>query len=379
MEQQTPQQQIDNEAWAWIAKLSGDTQPTPEDIQQLHHWMAQSEQHHQTLKRLSQTWDDMDILSTLAIPRRQQQGLGQWASTALVWLLSPLLLLWLSLQKTVAYSQSSPARFAMASVATVGTVGLAVWLNLHNPTAVYITGVGQQSSHTLPDGSTLTLNTNSKVAIAYQQHRRHITLHRGEAHFDVKPDQSRPFEVYAGTRMVRAVGTAFSVFLQNQQVEVTVAEGKVAVGVQSPTVNKQPQLPADPNKTAANAGTQPTVEQPVEVLGNLVAGQSVVIPPGPQGAMDTITDHEKQSLKRRLSWLEGQLIYAGEGLGEVINDISRYTPVYIELADPALNNIRIGGQFKVGETDALFRVLEVGFGLTVTRLSDYHVKISQPE
>lgn len=376
MEQQTPQQQIEQEAWAWIAKLSDQPQPAPEDIQQLHRWMAQSDDHYLTFKRLSQTWDDMDILSALAIPRRQRQGVGRLITSGLVWLLSPLLMLWLALQKAVTYGQTSPARFALASFPAAGAIGLVVWLNLPLTTAVYITGIGQQSSHTLPDGSVLTLNTNSKVSIDYQQHQRQITLHTGEAHFDVKPDKSRPFEVYAGTRMVRAIGTAFSVFLDNQQVEVTVAEGKVALAVQSDTA-KNHNSPAEVDTRDVASANTATVQH--EVLGNLVAGQSVVIPAGPKGAMDTITDHEKQALKRRLSWLEGQLIYAGEGLDKVVSDISRYTPIYIELTDPGLKTLRIGGQFKVGETEALFRVLEVGFGLTVTRLSEYHVQISRAE
>lgn len=369
------QQQIDDQAWAWIARLSRDRQPSADDIQQLHRWLAQSEQHHQTFKRISQSWDDMDVLTTLAIPRQPRRSLGSLTGTALVWLFSPLLLLWLGLQRTTAYTLVSPARFAMTSIAMVGVVTLTLWLNAPQAVAVYVTAVGQQSSHVLPDGSTLKLNTSSKVSVAYQDQRRKITLHRGEAHFDVKPDKVRPFEVYAGTRMVRAVGTAFSVYLDNEQMEVTVAEGKVAVGVQSASVPSIAATSADIGKTEP----APAASEVVEVLGSLVAGQSVLIPAGPKGVMDKITDHEKESLKRRFSWLEGQLIYAGEGLGVVVEDVSRYTPVYIEITDPALEMIRIGGQFKVGEIEALFRVLEVGFGLTVTRLSEFHVQISQAE
>ena len=95
--------------------------------------------------------------------------------------------------------------------------------------------------------------------------------------------------------------------------------------------------------------------------------------------MDNIAEHEKQSLKRRLAWLGGQLIYAGEGLDKVIADVGRYTPIYIEIIDPALADIRIGGQFKVGETEALFKVLEVGFALKVNRLSEFHVQISRAD
>ena len=370
-------QAIENEAWIWIAKLSGDTRPSEAEVQALHAWMAQSPLHHQAFKRLGQSWDDMDLLQALATPRAQVLAPRPLLSSLLVWMLSPLLMLWLALstglQQALSYSKQAPGRFAAASFAVVLSVSVGVWYNLPPSSAVYVTAVGQQSSHQLPDGSRLVLNTNSKVSVAFLADKRLLTLHRGEAHFDVKPDKSRPFEVYAGTRMVRAVGTAFSVYMESERVEVTVSEGKVALGVQSSPPQTERLKPADGKALAE----QPPAPAP-EILGALVAGQSVVIPPGPDGVMDDITQHEKHSLKRRLSWLEGQLVYTGEGLAEVLADVSRYTPVYIEVMDPALEALRIGGQFKVGETEALFRVLEVGFGLKVTYVSEHHVQIHQP-
>lgn len=368
---------IENEAWAWIAKLSGDRRASEAEVQALHAWMAQSPLHHQTFKRLSQSWDDMDLLQALASPQAQVLAPRPLLSSLLVYLLSPLLLLWLALstglQKALSYSELAPGRFAAASFAVVLSVSVGLWYSLPPSSAVYVTAVGQQSSHQLPDGSRLVLNTNSKVSVAFLADKRLLTLHRGEAHFDVEPDKNRPFEVYAGTRMVRAVGTAFSVYMESERVEVTVSEGKVALGVQSSPPQTEPLKAVDGEPLA-----EPTAVAAPEILGALVAGQSVVIPPGPAGVMDDITQHEKQSLKRRLSWLEGQLVYAGEGLAEVLADVSRYTPVYIEVMDPALDALRIGGQFKVGETEALFRVLEVGFGLKVTYVSEHHVQIHQP-
>ncbi|HAB36757.1 MAG TPA: hypothetical protein DCE52_01915 [Rhodobacteraceae bacterium] len=367
---------IESEAWTWVASLSGDTPPSPEDIQRLHRWMAQSPAHHQALRRISEAWDDMDVLTALAVPGNRGHAPAGVFSATLAWLLSPLILLWLVVQRSATFSLASPARFA--SVAMVLAIGLSagLWQQAERQSAVYMTALGQQSSHQLPDGSSLTLNTNSKVSVAFLQDKRLITLHRGEAHFEVKPDKARPFEVYAGTRMVRAVGTAFSVHMKNQQVEVLVSEGKVALGVQA--------TPPDAEQVAQLARsikpkTSPPPATQTEVLGSLVAGQSVVIPAGPAGVMDNIAEHEKQSLKRRLAWLGGQLIYAGEGLDKVIADVGRYTPIYIEIIDPALADIRIGGQFKVGETEALFKVLEVGFALKVNRLSEFHVQISRAD
>ena len=80
-----------------------------------------------------------------------------------------------------------------------------------------------------------------------------------------------------------------------------------------------------------------------------------------------------------MSWIEGKLIFEGESLEEVIDEVSRYTALQIDVLDPDLKKIRIGGQFQIGETDALFDALENGFGLKVSRLSDRHIQINAEE
>ena len=359
---------VEDQAWAWIVRLDGDEEPSHEDIQALHRWMAESPEHHHTFKRLSQHWDELDTLSALAVPQEQQASRSMGMRYFMLWLLAPVLLLFGVVQQSLAASVEYPRRVAAAGAVMALVVSVFIWQSPGGASGTYVTQVGEQAQYTLPDGSTLWLNTNSEVSVAYGEQRRLITLTKGEAHFDVKPDKARPFEVYAGTRFVRAVGTAFTVYLDREQVEVTVSEGKVALGLTS-------------TDEAEDKNRQDVVAEPLasaDVLGSLEAGQSVIIPPGPAGVMDEITELEKGNLKRRLAWMEGQLIYAGESLEEVLKEVSRYTPVYIELTDPALKAIRIGGQFKVGETEALLRVLEVGFNLKVSRLSEHHVQIHAP-
>lgn len=385
---------IEDQAWAWIIKLDGDVPPTPADIEAFHQWMAAKPEHHKTFKRFSQHWDGLDSLDALAVPVEQKVVPLMGLRYLLLWLLAPFLLLIGLLQQGITAAIAYPQRLAAGGLAMALMLGVALvvndWRIQSAGSATYITELGEQAQHRLPDGSILWLNTNSEVTVAYSDRQRLITLSRGEAHFEVESDKTRPFEVFAGTRFVRAVGTAFTVYLHSEQVEVTVSEGRVDLGVQYNQANELSvaETAIDKNNTQLIASTDvesTNTATPVsdtstrsEVLGSLVAGQSVVIPPGPSGAMDNITQLEKQNLKRRLTWMEGQLIYAGESLEYVLKDVSRYTPVYIELTDPALKSIRIGGQFKVGETEALLRVLEVGFDLKVTRLSDHHVQIHAP-
>jgi transmembrane sensor len=112
-----------------------------------------------------------------------------------------------------------------------------------------------------------------------------------------------------------------------------------------------------------------------EVLTSLTAGQSVVIPTVADSLVDPVINHERGELARKLSWLEGKLVFAGESLDEVVQEVSRHTPIKIEVADPELKTLRIGGQFQAGETEALFDVLESGFGIKITRVNKRHVQL----
>ena len=48
----------------------------------------------------------------------------------------------------------------------------------------------------------------------------------------------------------------------------------------------------------------------------------------------------------------------------------------IEIADPAIEEIPIGGYFRLGEVDALLDALEGTFGLHVERIDENHVRLS---
>lgn len=365
---------IEDEAWQWIILFEDDAVPSADNIKALNEWVARSPSHKKILLKIARGWDGLDALGELVIPSAQQESsCASRAATLLLWFFSPVLLLVSLPGRSLAAMPSlwrAPA--VMASVGVLAGMVLTLVLMLQPASQNhFITAIGEQGSYTLDDGSTLWLNTNSHVAVNINDNARQIKLHKGEAHFDVEHDPARPFEVYVSNRMVRAIGTAFSVFFEEDDVKVTVTEGKVELGLISVQGNEiiDSMLPAAKLEKALS-------DSSTEIIGSLTAGQSVVMPASTKQALGDITLHEKQELKRRLAWLEGQLIYAGEPLGNVVKEVSRYSPVYIELVDPELAGIRIGGQFQVGQTDALFDILELGFGLHVSRISKFHVQVT---
>jgi transmembrane sensor len=215
---------------------------------------------------------------------------------------------------------------------------------------LYATEVGHRREQKLSDGSVIQLNTDSEVKVDYSQGHRIVRLLKGEAHFRVAHDESRPFDVYAGTSLIRATGTAFSVHVQGQDVTVTVDEGSVALGTRNVS---RPDEQAISMLRALKSGQLAKMRKEVEEVRTLEAG----------------------ALAQQLAWRDGLLIFTGEPLSEVIDQVSRYTPMRIEIADARLRALPVGGRFRVDDLDAMLEVLESSFGIRVVRLDERNIQL----
>ncbi len=90
--------------------------------------------------------------------------------------------------------------------------------------------VAQTVQDTLPDGSRAFLNRHSQIRFEYNHRKgtRNVVL-TGEAYFEVKHEQEKPFIIETEQVLIRDIGTAFNVkaYPENQTVEVVVEEGEV--------------------------------------------------------------------------------------------------------------------------------------------------------
>lgn len=189
----------------------------------------------------------------------------------------------------------------------------------------YATLMGETRTLTLPDGSVLTLDTDSSVRVAYADTSRLVMLERGQAFFEVAKDPQRPFVVFAGNKRVQAVGTAFDVRVEGDEVSVTLREGRVRI--EAPTHGED----AKTNVQAAE----------------LVPGTRLT-------ASNRNGWHlAKADLGRNLSWLRGQLVFDGEPLGTAVAEMNRYSPTKIVLRDAELARLPISGMFAAGQPDVL--------------------------
>lgn len=341
---------IAREAGEWVIKLEGDTPPTAEDYAVLKEWLSRSPAHREEINSLANFWGSMNVLTELAVPlgKTDSQVANEQASA------------WPTNRGGFAIAASL---FSM--VCLLGIAYLGFFQSTGN--GLYATVVGQQTSTTLNDGSVIQLNTNTQLAVSYSRDYRDIRLLQGEAHFTVAKNPERPFRVRVGNGQVQAIGTAFSVYLNGQNVDVTVTEGRVGLAVieQGRVKNAAiKQLAINKELGQLNAGQGTTIKNAVVSTRPLIA------------ELEKVESISQDELARRLLWRKGLLKFNGNLLEEVIQEISRYTSLSIEITDPAVRGIRIGGQFRVGDTDGMLQSLETNFGIHVERIEHNKVQLS---
>lgn len=146
-------------------------------------------------------------------------------------------------------------RLAIAASILVILGGTLTMLEFSAP--VYTTAFGEQRSIQFEDGSTVELNSRSKIRVKYSKQERDVELIEGQALFHVAHDTSRPFIVAVGATRVRAVGTQFDVYKKSNGTVVTVVEGRVAVysapqGLLPRSTGEAPTLPVPAQDPASS-------------------------------------------------------------------------------------------------------------------------------
>ncbi|MGE5500915.1 MAG: FecR family protein [Ignavibacteriales bacterium] len=206
------------------------------------------------------------------------------------------------------------------------------------------TEVGQRSTVTLPDGSLVTLNTDTVLRTRADGKRRLVYLDKGQAYFKVAKDRRHPFVVTAAGRTVTALGTAFDVRVNGRELTVVLVEGKVRV--EGPP-------PAPPGASRRPQPSAPVAAPPGDVQATeMLAGSELVAPDNSEWRL------APADIVRETSWTRGQLVFDDEPLGAVVAELNRYTDRKMVIDDPMLAARPISGAFKPGDVQGFARSLQ---------------------
>jgi len=304
---------IDEQASNWLARLSAED-ISHEEQAAFSQWLATSPQHQAAYEEAVILWQD---LGDACDQYYQQSDISFEEELAAV-------------RET---RSPVPTRRPMMVALAGGFMMLLVMLLnpiwLSSSTADYRTGNGEISQFTLPDGSLITLNSNTALDISFTQEQRQIRLYQGEALFDVASNPARPFTVNSSHGATQVLGTVFNVATDHQSTRVDVLEGTVQVsaqGGQQRTLNAQmyqrfdDQFLNDPQSAAA----------------------------------------AQQRIK---GWQQGLLIVRNEPLANVIEQLNNHYSGYILLQGDALAERKMSGVFSLKDRESAIELLRQQLGL----------------
>lgn len=122
-------------------------------------------------------------------------------------------------------------RIAAMFLLTIGAATI-IYKLLDTPPQMLTAQAGKAvKTDTLADGSVITLNKNSAITYPdrFTGDTREITLAKGEAFFEIKPDKAKPFLIHINDVVVKVVGTSFNIKKEDTLTRVVVETGVVQV------------------------------------------------------------------------------------------------------------------------------------------------------
>ena len=254
------------------------------------------------------------------------------------------------------------AAFVVLMIASIGAY-------LFDPSASdYVTGTGERRVIHLDDGSTLTINTQSRVRVWFTRNLRDLQLLQGEALFSVAHEANRPFRVHVGHAIVEAVGTEFSVLKDQHGTRVSVVEGRVKI------FDNQGAAPLilNPNAVAWTEAGAADFQQPMTPIPVRAREEAQITESGAGSADFEVDRHEvtQQEIERHLAWINGQLVFEHATLAETVAEFNRYNRRKLQIADPAIARVEIGGAFRSTNIDDLLIELDSLFRIRATAAGD---------
>lgn len=313
----------DAAAAAWDARLRS-AQATDEDHRAFQNWLHAAPEHHDAYDRLQaalcalRRHGDLPELSALrdearrtVAANRKRRWQRRWAQRGL----------------SIA-----------ASIAAIGLYfGLPQDVRPLTPASIeqtFATTSEQRTRIKLVDGSLVTLDSGTRIAVRFAPGNRAVRLISGRALFRVAKDAARPFTVTAGDRTVTALGTVFDVRVLPREMRVTLAEGMVAV------------------RPVTGPGAVQHILQPRQQLVAMAGSASA--------AVRTV------DLRTVLAWADRQFFFEDEPLATAAEEINRSTDLTL-VVDPAVASLRINGVFRVRDEAAFAEALELALPVAVRR------------
>ena len=227
----------------------------------------------------------------------------------------------------------------LAAIAGVLAAAVCAWLLAPSLTVApadirhYSTRIGERTIIPFKDGSTVYLNTASRIELQSNASLHSVHLLSGEALLDA-PSPAAPMRLCADELQVDSVAAQFDVRREAMSTLVSVLNGRVRVSCRCATR---------------------------EIL--LTAGEQLEVSRHDGAAYvrrKTLPVHERANL---VMWRDGHLFFQGEPLSAAVKELNRYNRQQVVVGDAETADLRVGGRFSANDVDSFIAAIQKTFGV----------------
>lgn len=222
----------------------------------------------------------------------------------------------------------------------------------------------------LPDGTEVWLNADSRISYNenFQGKIREVQL-TGEAFFDVKKDESRPFVIHTPVVDIRVVGTAFNVrsYADEKNTETSLIRGAVEVTVHNNPdtiyrLKPNDKLIVDNNPVKEELVSQGLTQKEQPISRPLAILSKVKFKKNEINATETL-------------WVRNKLAFDKAPLEEIALMIERWYDVKIHITNEQLKKKEFTGTFEDEDLKLVLEALHLGSGFNYTFINKKEVTI----
>lgn len=202
-----------------------------------------------------------------------------------------------------------------------------------------VTNNSSKSTIRLPDGSTVKLNSNSKLQYNkdFGIGAREISL-VGEAFFDIAKNEALPLTVHAGNVNIKVKGTVFNVkaYEDDSKVEAALIEGAIEVFEKSDPERK---ILLRPNEKIMIGKTPAAQEDIKQVKKTGTAKEGI-------WELGRIKPNPTDSSINEIAWIEDQLVFHKEPFFSLAQKMERWYNVSIQFETEKMRDMTFTGSFE---------------------------------
>lgn len=191
---------------------------------------------------------------------------------------------------------------------------------------------GVKGKVTLPDGTTVQLNSGSELLLSDNFSSERFVSLKGEGYFEVKADTSNPFYIKTPKDVtIKVTGTTFNLccYQEEQEVKLSLIKGSVEVMKDSRTLYRM------------------TEQEEVSILGEEII---------------TVTEVPEEST----AWTKGSLMFEDTSMKEVISRMERWYGKKIIVEDPSIYESSFTGDFRSESIGQVLELLRITSGINYT-------------